>query len=65
MLTGSLTLESWVVFLDMSKAFGKVCHQELIFKLKSGWVLESLLSLIESFFSNRFQRALLNGRTSE
>ena len=51
------TLETSGVFLDMSKAFHKVWHQGLIFKLKS----DSLLNLIESFVSNSFQRVLLNG----
>ena len=59
------TLETCGVFLDMSKAFDKVWHQGLIFKLKSIGVSDSLLSLIESFLSNRFQRVLLNGQTSE
>ena len=43
------TLETCGVFLDMSKAFDKVWHQGLIFKLKSIGVSDSLLSLIESF----------------
>ena len=59
------TLETRGVFLDMFKAFGKVWHQGLIFKLKSIVVSDSLLSLIECFLSNRFQRVLLNGQTSE
>ena len=59
------TLETCGVFLDMSKAFDKVWHQGPIFKLKSTGVSDSLLSLIESFLSNRFQRVLLNGQTSE
>ena len=37
----------------------------MIFKLKSDGVTDSLLRLIESFLSNRFQRVLLNGQTSE
>ena len=37
----------------------------LIFKLKSTGVSYSLLSLIESFLRNRFQRVLLNGQTSK
>ena len=59
------TLETSGVFLDMSKAFDKVWHQGLIFKLKSVGVSDSLLNLIESFFSNSFQRVLLNGQTSK
>ena len=49
------TLETCGVFLDMSKAFDKVWHQGLIFKLKSIGVSDSLLSLIESFLRNRFK----------
>ena len=49
----------------MSKAFDKEWYQELVFKLKSDGVSNSLLSLIESFLSNRFQKYLLNGQTSE
>ena len=60
-----LTLETCGVFLDMSKAFGKVWHQGLILKLKSIGFSDSLLSFTESFLSNRFQRVLLNGQTSE
>ena len=59
------TLETRVVFLDMFKAFDKVWHQGLIFKLKSVEVSDSLLHLIESFLSNRFQIVLLNGQTSD
>ena len=59
------TLEIPSVFLDMSKAFDKVWHQGLIFKLKSVGVSDSLLNLTKSFLSNRFQRVLLNGQTSK
>ena len=59
------TLETRGVFLDMSKAFDKVWHQGLIFKLKSVGVLDSPLNLIQSFLSHRFQRVLLNGQTSK
>ena len=40
------TLKTCGVFLDMSKAFGKVWHEGLIFKFKSVGVSDSLLSLI-------------------
>ena len=52
------TLETRGVFIDMSKAFDKVWHQGLIFKLKSIGVSDTLLSLIESFLSNRFQNVV-------
>ena len=59
------TLETRCVFLDMSKVLDKAQHQGLIFKLQSIGKSASLLSLIESFLSNRFQRVLLNGQASE
>ena len=59
------TRETCGVFLDVSKAFDKVWHQGLIFRLKSAGVSVSLLSLSGSFLSNRFQRVLLNVQTSK
>ena len=48
------TLESCGRFLDMSKAFDKVWHEGLIFKLKSMGISDALLNLIGSFLENRF-----------
>ena len=59
------TLDARGVFLNMPKAFDKVWHEGLIYKLKSMGVSDSLLKLIQSFLTNRFQRVLLNGQTSE
>ena len=53
------------VFLDISKAFDKVWHDGLIFKLKSYGVESGLLLLIKNYLHNREQRAVLNGQTSE
>ena len=53
------------VFLDISKAFNKVWHKVLLFKLKSYGVDGELLSLSECCFSNRKQRVDLNGQTSD
>ena len=61
----TLLLELVVYFLICLRLFDKVCYEGLIFKLKSFEVSNSLLCLIESFLSNRFQRVLLNGHTSE
>ena len=55
------TLDTRGVFPDMSKAFDKVWHEGLIYKLKSMEVSDLLLKLIQSFLTNRLQRVLLNG----
>ena len=51
-------------FLDISKAFGKVWHEGLLFKLEHIGISGNLLSLLKSFLSNRFQRVVLNGQCS-
>ena len=43
------------VFLDLSKAFDKLWHQGLLFKLESFGVHEKLLDLLEDYISDRFQ----------
>ena len=57
--------ETRAVFLDISKAFDKVWHDVLIFKLKTYGVSGPLLALIKSCLMNRKQRVVLNGRCSE
>ena len=52
------------VILDISKAFDKVWHDGLIFKLKSYGVEGELLSLLKNYLQNREQRVVLNGQTS-
>ena len=50
--------------MDISKAFDWVWHERLIYKLQSLGIFGLLLKCIESFLSNRLQRALLNGHSS-
>ena len=52
------------VFLDISKAFDRVWHDGLIYKLKRCGVTGQFLLLIESFLKNRKQRTVLNGQNS-
>ena len=52
------------VFLDISKAFDKVWHDGLIFKLKPYGVEGELLSLLQNCLQNREQRVVLTGQTS-
>ena len=53
------------VFLDISKAFDKVWHKGLLFKLKIYGVEGQFLSLLGNYLENREQRVVLNGQTSE
>ena len=53
------------VFLDLSKAFDKVWHDGIIFRLKAYGVEGELLSLLKNYLENREQRVVLNGQTSE
>ena len=58
-------LEVRAVFLDMSKAFDKVWHEGLLFKLKQNGVSGKLLEFFHSYLSNRRQRVALNGFYSD
>ena len=57
--------ETRAVFLDISKAFDKVWHDGLIFKLESYGITGPLLGLINSYLANRCQRVILNGNCSQ
>ena len=61
----SPSLETRGVFLDISKAFDRVWHDGLLFKLKQNDVSQNLLGLIKSVLSDRVQRVTLNGKTSD
>ena len=51
-------------FLDTSKAFDKVWHNGLIYKLKQNGVSGDLLNLIIGFLDARKQRVVLNDQYS-
>ena len=60
------SLEVQSKFLDISKAFDKVWHEGLLYKLKFFGISRNLCNLIKHwpFLSDRFQRILLNGHCS-
>ena len=57
-------MEVRAVFLDISKAFDKVWHPGLLFKLKSYRIEGNLLKLLENYLHNRKQRVVLDGQCS-
>ena len=57
-------LEVRSVFLDISKAFDKVWHEGVLFKLSQNGISGNLLKLLTDFLKNRKQRVTLNGQTS-
>ena len=57
-------LEVRAVFLDISKAFDKVWHKGLIFKLNQNGISDKILNIITDFLSFRKQRVILNGQAS-
>ena len=52
------------VFLNIFKAFGKVWHDGLLFKLKNYGISGSLFAIIKNSLANRQQRVVLNRKSS-
>ena len=50
-----------MVFLDVSKAFDKVWHKGLFFKLRKMGICGNLLNWIKDYMSGRHQKVVLNG----
>ena len=58
------SLEVRGVFLDLSKAFDRVRHDGILYKLKSNGIDGNLFKLIKSLLNSRCQRVIVNGQTS-
>ena len=52
------------VFLDISKAFDKVWHKGLIYKLEQNGIKGLLLNILKDFLKSRKQRVVLNSQQS-
>ena len=50
--------------MNISKAFDKVWHEGIIFKLKQNGISDDLLNISSDFLKNRKQRDTLNGQSS-
>lgn len=53
-----------IVFCDISKAFDKVWHTGLLYKLKQSGIDNTLLNWFENYLTNRKQRTVVNGEAS-
>ena len=54
-----------MIFLDLSKAYDRICPKHLLYKLRKIGVGGSLLKWFESYLSGRSQRVVYGGKTSE
>ena len=59
------SLEVRAVLLDISKAFDKVWHDGLIFKLEQNGISGNLLRLLLNYLDDRKQRVVINGSYSD
>ena len=53
-----------VVYLDFQKAFDKVSHQRLLFKLKAHGIGNNVINWIEKWLTHRRQRVIVDGEIS-
>ena len=58
------SLDTKAIFLDLSKAFDKVWHAGLIYKLRSYGITGNVLNLLRNYLDGRKQRVVVNGTWS-
>ena len=54
-----------VVYLDISKAFDRVWHQGLLFKLKAAGISGKLFEIFKDYLSNRYKSVVVKGEKSD
>ena len=59
------SFEARAIALDISKAFDRVWHKGLLYKLESYGITGSMLSLVRSFLSCRKMKVVLDGQSSD
>ena len=55
-------LEVWGLFLDISKAFDKVWHAGLVYKVRQNGICGDLINIINDFLTYRKHRVVLNSQ---
>jgi hypothetical protein len=57
-------IQNYLLILDFSKAFDKVSHKKLLFKLGNYGIRDTTIKWIGSFLNNRMQQAVLDWESS-
>ena len=57
--------QTGLILLDFSKAFGKVNHSKLIWKLHNYGIRSNVLSWLRAFLGDRTQRVVVGGEESD
>ena len=60
----AISYDLQLIFFDISKAFDKVWHKGLLFKLESVGIKHQLLQWFRDYLDNRKQRVIINGKHS-
>ena len=50
--------------VDISKAFNKIWHKELIYKLQQNGISGELLNILIDYLNSKKQKVVLNGQSS-
>jgi hypothetical protein len=58
-------VDALMIFLDVAKAFDKVYHRGVLFKLEFVGIGRNLLPWFESYLDGTYQRVVVNGQNSE
>jgi hypothetical protein len=53
----------YIIIMDFAKAFDKVPHKRLLYKIKYFGISEQIINWVKSFLSNRTQTVLLQNMT--
>ena len=52
-----------IIYFDFAKAFDKVSHSKLVFKLRKYGISGNILNWVKGWLGDRYQRVVINGST--
>ena len=54
-----------IIYMDFKKAFDKVPHQRLIYKIRALGIHEEITLWIKDYLTDRTRKVIINGKSSE